>query len=339
MDFENVGEFFQAVATAADGPTHPSLIWSAATGAGEVVPSDGGYVVPPGHAADLLERAYSTGEILRRVSKLPMASNKLSIPLIDESTRADGSRFGALAMNWTDEAVEIVASRPKFAARELTTKKLAGLCYVTDELLQDSPALGIVLERLIALEAGFRIEDSIINGTGAGRPLGILNANALITVAAESGQAGSTVQAANIINMWSRLWVGAKPNAVWLVNTDIFPQLLGMTWSAGTATVPLFAWSADGVPLLLGRPVVETEHSAVLGTVGDIILCDLGEIMLGERTGGLRTDLSLHVRFANHENAFRFIWRTDAQPKWSSATTPKNGSSTVSPYIALATRP
>jgi len=245
----------------------------------------------------------------------------------------------ALAMNWTDEAVEIVASRPKFAARELTTKKLAGLCYVTDELLQDSPALGIALERLIALEAGFRIEDSIINGTGAGRPLGILNANALITVAAESGQAGSTVQAANIINMWSRLWVGAKPNAVWLVNTDIFPQLLGMTWSAGTATVPLFAWSADGVPLLLGRPVVETEHSAVLGTVGDIILCDLGEIMLGERTGGLRTDLSLHVRFANHENAFRFIWRTDAQPKWSSATTPKNGSSTVSPYIALATRP
>ena len=88
-----------------------------------------------------------------------MAASKLLIPLIDESTRADGSRFGALAMNWIDEAVEITASRPKFAARELTTKKLAGLCFVTDELLQDSPALGIVLERLFALEAGFRIED------------------------------------------------------------------------------------------------------------------------------------------------------------------------------------
>ena len=88
----------------------------------------------------------------------------------------------------------------------------------------------------------------------------------------------------------------------------------------------------------MGRPVLTVEYCATLGTVGDIILADLGEFLLGDRTGGVQTQTSIHVKFIESETAFRFIWRVDGAPAWSSATTPLNGTATVSPFVTLAAR-
>ena len=79
-------------------------------------------------------------------------------------------------------------------------------------------------------------------------------------------------------------------------------------------------------------------RNGTLGSVGDIILADLGEILLGDRTGGVETSASIHVKFLQAETAFRFIWRCDAMPSWSSPTTPLNGTATVSPFVTLAGR-
>jgi hypothetical protein len=62
----------------------------------------------------------------------------------------------------------------QFSLLRLEAKKLRALAYVTDELLRDAAALGAWLERMFALEASFVFEDQIVNGSGAGRPLGIL---------------------------------------------------------------------------------------------------------------------------------------------------------------------
>ena len=294
MEFESPGHFFQAVADAAYRfDNQPNLKWQAVAGLGETIPSEGAFLVPAEYAADLLEKTYATGSILSRCNRLPMSKKELVVPTIDETSRANGSRFGGIAMNWTAEGEEIVASKPKYASRGLGVRKLAGLCYVTEELLQDAPALNAILSRLFSLEAGFQIEDAIVNGSGAGRLLGILNSGAVIEVAKESGQAAATVVAGNVVNMFSRLWSGGQNRAVWLVNQNIFPQLLGLTWSSGTGVVPLFSYGPDGTPLLIGRPVLMVEYCSTLGTVGDIILCDLGEFLLGDRTDGVIRPLGL----------------------------------------------
>jgi hypothetical protein len=44
------------------------------------------------------------------------------------------------------------------------------------------------------------------------------------------------------------------------------------------------------------------------------------------------------VRFLNDEMVWRFVWRVDGQSAFASPITPYAGSSTRSPFVALATR-
>jgi len=133
-------------------------------------------------------------------------------------------------------------------------------------------------------------------------------------------------------------------NAVWLCNQDILPQLWQMTVGSGTAVAlmyqapglsPISANAPYGT--LVGRPVIPVEYCATLGTVGDLVLADLSQYLMIDK-GGVSAASSLHVRFLNDENTFRFILRTDGQPIWNSPVTPANGTNTVSPFVSLATR-
>lgn len=334
--FHSFGEFLQSVANAAENPNYPrvggGLEYQVVSGLSSNEGTEGAYLVPTEFAADLLEKTYSTGRLLEMCSKFPMRRRTLKIPTVNETSRANGSRFGGLSLNWADEGVALPTSKPAFGERAMALNKLGGVLYVTDELLQDAPALGAIMTRLFTLEASFVLEDNVLNGSGAGVPLGIMNGAALVSVAKESGQGADTIQAENILNMWSRLWAPSKANAVWLIGTGVAPQLYDLSTTSGA---PLFRWADDG-PRLLGRPVIETEYSATLGDKGDIALVDLGEYLLADRE--VETTSSIHIRFLNDEVAFKFILRTDGQPAWSSPTTPLNSAATVSPFVSLDER-
>src|SRR5690606_36712228 len=107
--------------------------------------------------------------------------------------------------------------------------------------------------------------DSILNGTGAGKPLGILNAPALVEVSAAQGQAGDTVVFDNIVSMWSRLYAPSRQNAVWFIHQDVEPQLMALSLVHGTsgtaAYLPPGRLSGTPYGTLLGRPVIVTEHN------------------------------------------------------------------------------
>lgn len=335
-DFLSLGEFLQAVARATMGHGIDDRL-AAASGTNEKFPSEGGFLVPTEHSVDLLEKLYMTGSILSRCRRLPVTKGgKLTVPAIDENARTAGSRFGGLQTYWPDEAETVTATKPKFRGLDFNLKKLFGLGYATEELLSDATALGAIIEHLFILEATFNLENEIIVGEGAGRPLGILNSDALITVGAESGQGSATIQAANVVNMWARMWGPSRARAVWLINQDVETQLYGLTWSTGTALVPLFKWADDGTPLLMGRPVLPVEYCPTLGSAGDIILADPGEYVVAEKQAAFTP--SLHVRFLHDEMTFRFSLRVDGSPAWTSPLTPLNGSATLSPFVALEAR-
>jgi HK97 family phage major capsid protein len=217
------------------------------------------------------------------------------------------------------------------------------LCYATDELLDDASALEGVIRSSFASEFGFLLDDAIINGLGTGQPLGILNAGCLVSVSKETGQKASTIVAENVINMYSRLFASSRGNAVWLINQNIEPQLFQMSLAIGTGGIPIYmpAGGLSGLPYgtLFGRPVLAIEQAASLGTVGDIIFADLaGGYILAEK-GGVKSDVSIHMRFDYDESVFRFVMRVDGQPVRATALTPyKGATSTQSHFVALATR-
>jgi len=341
--FKSFGEQMQAVYMAATPGQGVDPRLKAATGLSEGVPSDGGFLVQQDFSNELLQNVHDTGILYPKCRRLPISANSTGIKInaVDETSRVAGSRWGGIRGYWAAEAAEKTKSKPKFKQLELSLQKLVGLCYATDELLQDTAALGTVLMQGFSEEFNFLVDDAIVRGTGAGQPLGLLNANCLISVGAETGQAATTIVAENIQKMWARLYNRSRRNAYWYINQDCLPQLHSMSLAVGTGGVPVYmpAGGLSGQPYgtLYGRPVIEIEHCATLGAQGDIILADLSQYLVIEK-GGIQSASSIHVRFIYDETAFRFVWRVDGQPAWTAALTPFQGSNDVSPFIVLDAR-
>jgi len=343
--WKSFGEQLLAVVNAArpGGSVDPRLSVKAASGLNEQVGSDGGFLVQEDFTTELLKRAYDTGVLASKCRKIPLSTNAnaLKINAVDETSRANGSRWGGIQAYWEGEADQLAGSKPKFRQMELNLRKLTGLCYATDELLTDAAALQAVISDAFAEEFGFKIDDAIINGTGAGMPLGIMNSKALIQVSKENGQAAGTINIQNIVKMWSRCWGRSRQNAAWYINQDIEPQLYTMSLAVGTGGIPVYmpAGGVSGQPYstLFGRPVIPLEQCQTLGTLGDIILADLSQYLLVDK-GGINAASSIHVRFLYDEQVFRFIYRVDGQPIWNQPLSPFKGSNTLSPFVALQTR-
>lgn len=338
--FASFGEQLMAAYSAAmpGGKVDERLSTRAASGLNETTPSDGGFLVQQDFVTELLKRTYETGILASKVKKIPISTNAngMKINAIDEDSRANGSRWGGVQTYWEGEADEITASKPKFRQMELSLKKLTGLCYATDELLQDAAALEAVIRQAFAEEFGFKIDDAILSGSGEGEPLGILNSGAIVTVAKETSQT-ETITVENLIKMWNRLWSRSRANAVWYINQELEPYLYTLKIGDKPVYIPAGGLSEKPYGTLFGRPVVPIEQCSAAGEVGDIILADIGQYLLIDK-GGIKSASSIHVRFLYDENVFRFIYRVDGKPIWTKPLTPYKGSATVSPFVTLAKR-
>ncbi|MBR0946411.1 MULTISPECIES: phage major capsid protein [Bradyrhizobium] len=306
-----------------------------ATGIGEGQASIGGFLVPETVASEIWMRIYATGRIIRHCAPQPITRRAgVKVPAISETSRVDGSRFGGVRSWWVDEGQAPTASKPKFDQVGLLLKKLLTIIYATDELTEDVPALSAFLERVMSLEMQFTIEDKIINGTGAGVPLGVLNSRALIVVPAEGAQASQSVLYANLAKMVGRLWPASFATAVWVMNSDVFNLLLQMTNAAGA---PVVVADAAGVMRLLTIPVEVCEYNPTIGNIGDIMLCDFGQYLLSQASDPI--ERSIHVQYVTDETAFKLRYRVDGSPAWMTPVTPRNATLTQSPFIALGARP
>jgi len=347
--YKSLGEQLQDVRLAGipGGQVNPRLreVQAAASGTNETVPSEGGFLIQQGFSGDLLQRVFSDpASILSRVTRVQVGgnSNSVDFPMVDETSRATGSRLGGVQTYWTAEAAAATPSKPKFRKLHLELKKLMGVCYATDELVQDASLLEFVVRNGFNSEIQFAVQDAVINGTGAGQPLGILTSGALVQVAKETGQRAASFVLENAVKMWERMPGRNRANAAWLINgSGVESQLYTMSLSVGTGGAPVFlpGGSASATPFmtLFGRPIIPIEQCPALGTLGDVILADLSEYILIDK-GAVKEDVSIHVQFLADELAYRFVYRCDGQTMAAAPTTSFKGSVPQSAFVALATR-
>lgn len=299
------------------------------------VTSEGGYLVPTEFSKELIKRVYDNNQVISRCAKRPM-KGPLEISAVDETSRADGSRFGGVRMYWTGEEEQITSSKPKFAKIKIEPHKLTGLYYATEEALNDISFLTAEIQEMFVAEADFKIQDAIVNGTGAGQPLGLMVAPCLVTQDKQTSQTATTIVSENLIKMRSRMWARSWPNAVWLYNQDCFEQLSTLTYAIGTAGVMSHLYNMDR-DTIMNKAAIPIEQAQTLGTAGDLILVDLSQYILGQQ-GGLQSATSIHLKFDYAQTAFRWIIRLDGQMRWKSALTPFKGSATLSPVVVLQSR-
>jgi HK97 family phage major capsid protein len=344
--FESFGEQLKAIWRAADSSGASidkrllALNAKSISGGSTTIGSDGGFAVQEDFAEAVIERASQESVLFERADRtfhIADDADKLNVPYIDETSRATGSRWGGVRVYRAGEADDVTASRPKMGNMELTAYDLRGLAYMTDRLKRDAPALSGLYVRAFGKELGWVLSNEILRGTGVGECLGILKSPALITVTKESGQTAATVLLQNVVNMKSRLHAAGRRTSAWFVHQEVEKQLPFMKVGAEAPQAYVYATGSDPFDRLLGIPVIPIEQTSALGTLGDIVLADQQEYAIVQK-GGPEHQFSMHVRFVNHENVFRIQWRVNGQPKWKSALTPANGTDTVSPFVALATR-
>lgn len=291
-----------------------------------------------------------TGFALGAVEGDPTAGRTLALPMgtpeLHVLARTDKdhstSVTGGLRVTRTPETLPRASTRMQMEAVSLKATSLFGFSWATDELVTANAGAFVAI-----LAAAYRDEFATtmlrekIRGGGGNEYLGVLNSPAKLTIAAEGGQSAATINAANVMNMTRQAW--GYERAIWLANPETRPQLtqavLVVEGTNGGGIIQLFQPATrEGEPDMLdGRPVFFTEHCSALGTEGDLILSDWSQYLEGTYQP-LQGAESVHVRWEEHETAFKFWTRNAGAPWWRSPLTPTNGTRTLSPIVTLATR-
>lgn len=297
---------------------------------------DGGYLVPPEFSRQVAQHSLEEDSILPLTDQIPVSGNSLTFPR-DETTPwgSDGIRA-----YWANEAATGTGTKPKGALSSLRLSKLFALVPITDELAEDATALDAYIGRKSGESIRWKMNEAFFAGTGVGQPLGILSHAAAVSVAKESGQAADTVNATNVAKMLARLPAASVGRSRWMINNDVLPQLIGMTiGNQPVFTPPNAGLTAAPFGLLLGRPIMLSQHCKTVGDLGDIVLVDWGMYRTITKAGaGLQTAMSMHLYFDAGLSAFRMTFRVDGQPAINSSISPANGSNSLSPFVFLAER-
>lgn len=349
MEFASLGDQLAAVMKAANNPSQidPRLIYqnnknAAASGLNASTPSDGGFLLQTQFSTALLERAMDQSILLPRCTNIPIGEgfDGLEAPVIDETSRATGSRLGGVQVYRAAEAEAITEKKPKFGSLNLRLEDMFGLCYVTDRLMRNVPAMSKIVEMGFSSEFSFKADDEIMRGTGGGQCLGYLASDDLVTISKETGQAARTLVTENILKMNAAIPGKFRRNGIWIINSECLPQLQKLTINVGTGGAPVYVGpnglSDDPFGKLLGRPVIDIEQASALGALGDISFVDLSQYLVITQ-GGIETATSMHVKFLTHEQTFRFRYPLNGQPL-PTKKTPYKGAQTQSAFITLEAR-
>jgi HK97 family phage major capsid protein len=355
MGFRSFGQFAQAVMNHYKGHATDDvnrLRNSVTTYGNEGIGTDGGFLIPPSFSTEIYQKVQAEENLLMRCAQLMTDGNSMMIPK-DETTPWQTS--GGVQVYWEGEAQAPTASKPVFEMGTLRLSKLMALVPISEELLADASGLESWLRAKAPAKMAAKINTAIISGTGVGQPLGIIPGytavgSSVVQVSKDTSQPSSTVWMTNIENMYARMYAPWRRNAIWLINQDLEAQLGRMAFQAagatsllpGTNAVPAYlpagGLSVSPYATLKGRPVVPVEACAALGNLGDIIFVDFNQYWALTKAGGVQTDTSMHLYFDQAVTAFRFIFRLNGQPAWSSTITRQNGSNTLSWAVALQAR-
>jgi HK97 family phage major capsid protein len=299
----------------------------------------GGYTVPTQFADQIQQLMVEDTFIRPRAFVQPMASAVMAIPYLDVTTAQPAgvsAFFGGMQAAWTAEAQTRTEYEPQFKQLELRPWELSAYSVSSNVLLQDS-AIGLekFLMALFAKVIGWTEEYAFLQGNGVGKPQGMLTCNALIAV---TRAVAGKISYADVASCISRILPSSLQRAIWVIHPYGLVDLVQLRDTAGRVVwVDAMGGAQKGIPgFLFGRPVFVSEKVPTYGTKGDLSLLDPGLYIIGDRMA-LEVAASEHVNFLKNQMTWRVVERVDGQPWLEKAITLADGTSTVSPFVTVAT--
>ncbi|WP_040663837.1 phage major capsid protein [Oscillibacter ruminantium] len=315
-----------------------NVVQGVGTGSGE----DGAFAIQSDFAGAIMESAVQNSPLLQRLDRYTCSASSNSARWLRfDETDISESVFGGIKMHWAAEGGSVAASKPSSREMRLDLEKMMGFMYATDEMLQDTAFLTGLASTGFSLAADRLLTAAVINGDGAGKPLGIMQSGALVSVAKEASQAAATLLGDNIIKMQARAMPRNRERLCWLMHPDLEEQLPYLAIKSGDASK--FLWNPEGglgnfdTQRVLNKPVLFDDNCAAIGSKGDILLVDPFQYVLLMK-GTAKQDWSMHVEFLTDQQCFRIVWRCNGAPKVDAPLTIKNSTKKRSPFVTLDAR-
>lgn len=338
--FESAGHYFLAIKDFSVGKVDPRLTKILDASHSEGVGADGGFLVPADMRQEIQKKIMGDDSLLPRTRQFKTSSNKLELP-VNEVAPWDGSGIQAY---WEGEESVHQASKTKFDLAEWKLRKLTAYVTVTDELLEDAPAIESYIRQEAPEALVHKINNAIISGDGVGKPTGFLNSLFKYKVLKEAGQAADTIRFENINNMFGRLLPQSIGRAFWLVHPATLPQLRAMKFdNAAASPVPVYlpGNSVAGSPYgtLMGLPiVVKMGGVKALGDEGDISLVDLSYYYSIVKTTGFKSEVNPYILWDRDAKAMKFQIRLGGHCPYKAPVTTENGGFQMSSFVTLEDR-
>lgn len=302
----------------------------------ESVGEDGGFLVPEEISSSILKKLSGDDSLMAKTTSIQVGGNALTLN-VDENAPWSGG----VQAYWTAEGATITGSKASFKEASWRLHKLAALVKATDELLDDATALESYILASAPNAIVHQINKAIISGNGVGKPLGIINNGFTVTVSKENMQTADTVNAINVIKMYSRMLPSSRSNAAWYINPAVEEQLRLMKDANDNYIylAPGSQMNQSPYALLLGRPVIPLMGGIpAIGDLGDIIFADLSYYYMIRKAAGVKSATSIHLNFDKEITSFRFSLRVDGKCPYQSPVTSEYGAHQMSAFVQLEAR-
>jgi len=226
-------------------------------------------LIPEEYIPEMLRLPGEPTRILQVVNIQPTDTGELTYPRLVQTDAA--GEYGGVSMSWIAEAGTKPETKPTFTQLKIAAHELAGHTQISLRMLARS---AINLEALLGSlfrDAIYDIVDTaLIQGTGVGQPLGVINEPAIRTVARETAGA---VDHADLVNLKHAVRAYHRAGARFVLHDTVEAGLEGTVDTTGR---PLFSTdvSAGAYERLVGYPYMVTYRTPTLGVSGDIVYGD-----------------------------------------------------------------
>lgn len=299
------------------------------------VGAEGGVLVPTQLSERIMALNPETEIVLPRVAAagglIPAGEAPDAAIEVPYLVQGASGALGGLTFGWVAEGGSKPATDYELQNMRLEPKEYAAHVVVTDKLLRNSAAASQFLTVMLNRGMAAARDQALLNGTGAGKPLGILKSPGAILVARNTG---STILFADVLAMDMALLPESYGSAVWLASVTSKAKLIAIKDDANNN---LFVGGdvTKGVPsTLFGRPIVWTGKTPTLGNQGDLALVDFSMYMVKQGSGPFIA-ASEHVYFTTNKTVVKAFANLDGQLWVKEPLVLEDGSTEVSPVVIL----
>lgn len=215
----------------------------------------------------LLELPPEPGVVYPRVTRVPTITGTVLWPKL---VQTDADEHGTVAVTWSVEGAEKGKTDPLFEQVTISTNELTAQTQISRTLLNRSAIdMEALIPRMFNNSITHELDKVVLNGSGTGRPLGVIQD---ASVRSKFREVVNQISYADLVSMKYAIRSHHRGNAVWVVADDAVAHLIGQKDLNG---VPFFVPNplAGQMDRLLGIPMLTT-HRTELGDTGDVLLGD-----------------------------------------------------------------